>query len=196
MTVGKALAKSAKEARLLGSVGDSKDGKREPNDFYPTPPYATEALLSVEKFGRCIWEPACGDGAMSKVLEKAGYLVTSTDLVDRGYGSPRVDFLMEYGVAGPADIVTNPPFKLLVPFIRKACELTYGKVAMLARISALEGLERRKMFEETPFARVWVFSRRLTFKRGETTTHGGGMLSFAWYIWDRDHEGPPTIGWL
>jgi hypothetical protein len=37
-------------------------------DFYPTPAWATYALIDNEKFSEDIWEPACGDGAMSKVL--------------------------------------------------------------------------------------------------------------------------------
>ncbi len=38
------------------------DGKnREPNDFYPTPAGATEALLRHVSFGPTIWEPACGE---------------------------------------------------------------------------------------------------------------------------------------
>src|SRR5271165_95785 len=32
------------------------------NDFYPTPAYATEALLDSEEFSGIIWEPACGNG--------------------------------------------------------------------------------------------------------------------------------------
>ena len=33
--------------------------RRVPNDFYPTPPEAVRALLSVESFEGSIWEPAC-----------------------------------------------------------------------------------------------------------------------------------------
>lgn len=56
------------------------------NDFYPTPEIATVLLLENEKFEGEIWEPACGDGAMSTVIERYGYPVKSTDLIDRGYG--------------------------------------------------------------------------------------------------------------
>ena len=60
---------------------------RVPFDFYATPPEATRALLSVEDFDGLVWEPACGHGAISRVLVNAGYSVVSTDLIDRGYGS-------------------------------------------------------------------------------------------------------------
>ena len=68
-------------------------GKRAPFEFYPTPPEATRALLSVEKFDGSIWEPACGDGAISKVLQKANYSVVSTDLINYGFGESGQDFL-------------------------------------------------------------------------------------------------------
>ena len=64
---------------------------RQKDDFYPTPPEAVEALLSVEKFIGDIWEPACGDGAISKVLE-VEHNVVSSDLNDYGFGKSGVDF--------------------------------------------------------------------------------------------------------
>jgi hypothetical protein len=175
-------------------VGGSPDGKRHRDDFYPTPPEATRALLSVETFKGLIWEPACGDGSMSRVLQER-YPVVSTDLVDRGFGASGQDFLMQTRVV--ENIVTNPPFKLLLPFARKALELSTGKVAFLARITVLEGIDRSKFLQSSPLKSVYVFSRRLTFNRGGTNeTHGGGMLAFCWLVWDHTHEGPATIGWL
>ena len=55
-------------------------------DFFPTPPWATFALIDNEKFSGDIWECACGDGAMSRVLEQVGPTVYSSDLYKRGYG--------------------------------------------------------------------------------------------------------------
>ena len=37
--------------------------RRLPNEFYPTPPEAARALLSVESFDGDIWEPACATDA-------------------------------------------------------------------------------------------------------------------------------------
>lgn len=47
--------------------------RRIPNEFYPTPPEATRALLSVEAFDGPIWEPACGEGAITRELIAAGH---------------------------------------------------------------------------------------------------------------------------
>jgi hypothetical protein len=38
--------------------------------FFPTPRWATFALIGNEKFKGDIWECACGDGTMSRVLEE------------------------------------------------------------------------------------------------------------------------------
>lgn len=181
---------------LLGARSNVDGYVRERDDFYPTPPEATESLLSVEQFDGPIWEPACGDGAISKVLEAAGHEVYSSDLVARGFGLSPVDFLMEWHPRAP-NIVTNPPFKLAVPFVKKAVELSTGKVAMLLKIAFLEGIERAAMFKSTPLARVHVFSKRVTFRsasRGEV--NGNGMMAFAWFVWEHGYRGKPTLGWL
>src|SRR5579859_3405497 len=99
----------SQQHRITGVAVDRE--QREKDDFYPTPPEGTQALLRVEKFDGPIWEPACGEGAISIVLSGAGYEVINTDLVNRGYGVPRVDFLMETKSLAP-NIVTNPPFKM------------------------------------------------------------------------------------
>ena len=71
----------------------SKDA--EENDYYATEPKATELLLELEQFSPYIWEPACGEGHISKVLEEHGHTVVSTDLIDRGFGTGDVDFLKQ-----------------------------------------------------------------------------------------------------
>lgn len=170
---------------------------RERDDFYPTPPEATRALLAVERFDGSIWEPACGDGAISKVLAESGHVVVSSDLVDRGFGQTGTDFLMEWRPR-THNIITNPPFKLALPFARHALRLTTGKVALLCRLAWLEGQERREFFENSPLARVWVFSKRLTMLRGgwDGGKGGGSMTAFAWFVWDHAHDGKPTLGWI
>ena len=84
-----------KKENVLAYVGHNSKKNRKENDFYPTPPEATQALMDREKFSGRIYECACGDGAMSKVLIQNGYSVDSTDLVDRGYGKPNIDFLTQ-----------------------------------------------------------------------------------------------------
>ena len=171
---------------------------RERDDFYPTPPEATRALLSAEKFTGQIWEPACGDGAISRVLEASGYDVISSDLIDRGYGETNRDFLLDFESTVP-NIVTNPPFKFAEEFARHALARATEKVALLCRVAWLEGIGRRDLFLHSPLARVLVFSNRIPMRRnGEPMINSGagGMIAFAWFVWDHAHSGAPTLGWL
>lgn len=184
-------------ASHLPMLGAREAGRLRTDDFHETPHVAVEALLSVETFIGAIWEPACGNGAISDILFARGHNVISTDLVSRGYGPGRVDFLLELAPRAP-NIITNPPFKLAAEFARRACDLTTSKVALLCRLGWLEGNARRAMFEATPLARVWVFSRRLPMMHrvGWDGPESSSAIAFAWFVWDHAHSGPPTLGWL
>jgi hypothetical protein len=61
-------------------------------DFFPTPRWATFALIDNEKFKGDIWECACGDGTMSRVLEKTGRPVYSSDLYQRNTAMAAMTF--------------------------------------------------------------------------------------------------------
>ena len=56
-------------------------------DYFPTPRWATFALIDNERFDGDIWECACGGGEMSEVLEETGRPVFSSDLYERGMAS-------------------------------------------------------------------------------------------------------------
>jgi len=184
------------QGNKLAWIGDGKPEKRQKDDFYPTPPEATYSLLNKEQFTGEIWECACGNGAISNILKEKNYNVYSSDLIDRGYGDTGIDFLKTYRKTD--NIITNPPFKLGTEFVYQACHLANKKVAMLCRINFLEGVARGKMFKNTPLKTVYVFSRRITFTNPDTNkkSHGGGMLAFAWFIWEKDYNEKPTIQWL
>lgn len=175
---------------------------REEHDFHQTPPIGTKLLLSKEKFPGTIWEPACGKGMMSEVLKSACRRVISTDLVDRGYGEivnfdflrddPPKRFKFDY-------VVTNPPYTHTLAFAQRALSYQPKKVAMLARLAWLEGKTRKVFFETSGLSRVWVFTTRLNMpreSRRKEFKETGGMVAYAWYVWERGHAGPPTLGWL
>lgn len=50
----------------------SKDHIRAEHDYYATPPEAVRLMIGAERFASVIWEPACGDGAISCVLVGGG----------------------------------------------------------------------------------------------------------------------------
>ena len=119
--------------------------EREQHDYYATDPKAVELLLELEQFAPVIWEPACGEGHISKVLQAHGYEVISTDLIYRGFGDPEpLDFLTETLEGFEGDIITNPPYSMGLEFVQKALESVRpgGKVAMFLKVQFLEGQKR------------------------------------------------------
>ncbi len=120
-------------------------------DFFPTPAWATHALVDNELFVGEIWEPACGDGAMVQVLAMRGNRVVATDLYDRGFGETGIDFLTSDRMAD--NIVTNPPYNAAEGFVRVGAKSARRKFALLLRLAFLEGANRAN----TIFARLkWL----------------------------------------
>lgn len=164
-------------------------------DFYPTPAWATHALLRYENFDGDIWECACGDGAMSNVLESKGNKVISSDLYDRGYGETGIDFLEE--TRGVQNIVTNPPYNSAQKFVEQGLEVAENKMALLLRLAFLEGGHRANtIFSECPPSRVWVFSERITFYPSGVKIKGSGTTAYAWFVWDKSSVGETKLGWI
>lgn len=175
-------------------VGHSKG--RPEGDFYPTPDFATIELLKREKFNGSIYECACGDGAIAKLLPKENKIY-ATDLYDRGYGKSGVDFIKhDFKGWKCNNIITNPPYSLAQDFIEKALQVTTDKVAMLLKLQFLEGAKRYDMFKSTPFKKILVFSKRLTLSRNGVKQKNSGMICFAWFIWEHGYAENPTIDWI
>lgn len=175
-------------------LADRKD------DLYETPAVAVEALLRVEKLPHHLWEPACGRGAIVKVLRERGHSVIATDLVDYGLpitlpGYYGVDFLMEYKApTGTEAIVTNPPFKLAEEFVAHALELC-PLVIMLLRLAFYESERRSFILEGSGLARIHTFRRRLPMMHRDQWAgpRANSGMAFAWFCWDRNHKGPTMI---
>ena len=164
-------------------------------DFFPTPAWATHALIDNEGFSGDIWESACGDGAMSEVLKTTGNNVISSDLFDRGYGEADHDFLETWRRA--PNIITNPPYNAAEGFVRSGIEKAGSKFALLLRLAFLEGANRqRTIFTDCPPARVWVFSERITFYPAGAVQKGTGTTAYAWFVWDKDASGGTELKWL
>jgi len=164
-------------------------------DFYPTPSWATYALIDNETFLGDIWECACGNGAMSRVLEQSGRRVVSSDLYDRGFGEPGIDFL---GAKSARDnIVTNPPYNAAEGFVDRGLRLAGQKFALLLRLAFLEGANRqRTIFAKCPPSRVWIFSERITFYPAGAVQKGSGTTAYAWFVWDKASAGETELKWF
>lgn len=164
-------------------------------DFFPTPAWATHALIDNEPFKGEIWESACGNGAMSRVLELASPTVTSSDLYDRGYGEAGVDFLKADRRVD--NIVTNPPYNSAEGFVRAGVSSAKQKFALLLRLAFLEGANRANtIFSQSPPSRVWVFSERITFYPAGAVQQGSGTTAYAWFVWDKNAPNRTELKWL
>lgn len=77
-----------------------------------------------------ILEPACGNGAIVKVLKEKGF--AKIICYDK-----ETNFLKE--TKQYPYIITNPPYSLAYEFIQKAKEIAYSEFAMLLPLSYLHG---------------------------------------------------------
>lgn len=182
--------------KTLGASSHSEMERAE-NDFYATDPKAVKELLKKETFNKNIWECACGEGHISKVLESHGYNVRSTDLIDRGYGEVQ-DFLISNEIF-PGDIITNPPYRYAKEFVEKSLDSIKpgNKVAMFFRIQFLEGKSRRELFDRNPPIRIYVPSGRINCsKNGDFEHYNGGAVCYAWFIWEKGYKGLPVLDWI
>ncbi len=111
-------------------------------------------------------------------------------------GEKGIDFLTTYRKVDY--IITNPPFKLILPFLYQSMKCAEKKVAIFARLLILEGKARLKFFLQYPPVRIWVFSDRLSCIRPEdkTTDAPTAVMCFAWFIWEKGCASKPTIDWI
>lgn len=187
-------------SRMIGASNHT-DHDRVPHDYYAIDPKAVEMLLELEQFAPVIWEPACGEGHISKVLQAHGHEVISTDLIYRGFGDPEpLDFLKETLDGFDGDIITNPPYSLAQDFVQTAIDTVKlgRKVAMFLKIQFLEGKKRFALFEKSPPRTVYVSRSRVRCgTNGNFDEYkNGSTLCYAWFVWEKGFTGDPVIKWF
>lgn len=176
------------------------DKERQQHDYYATEPKAMELLLAEESFHSVIWECACGEGHLSKVLEEHGFEVISTDLIYRGFGDPEpLDFLKDTLENFEGDIITNPPYKYALEFVEQALNSVQqgGKVAMFLKLTFLEGQKRKEFFLHNPPKTIYVSSSRLMCAmNGNFASISSSAAAYAWFVWEKGFNGDPIIKWI
>ena len=181
------------------AMSGQTDYERREGDFYATPPENVDCLLHyVDMTDEKVWEPAAGEGHISKRLSEF-CKVTSTDLYDRGYCQGGVDFLKQDKISDITEIDTNPPFgDMAEKFIRHALELTKpveGMVAMFLRNEYDMADKRIDLFENHPaYSRKICVTKRPRWIEG---SKGSPRHNYAWYVWDWTHiDDYPTINYI
>jgi len=156
-------------------------------DQYDTPESATRSLMSRITFNGLIWECACGNMSMAKVLEQYN-AVLATDILT-GTDFLKTNFICE-------NVVTNPPYRLAEKFVNHALDSAIEKVAMFLRLNFLEGQSRYKMFTKTPLKQILVFSKRQALHPPGVIVTTGGTIAYAWFIWEHGYADKPYVDWI
>lgn len=168
--------------------------ERREGDAYYTEPWVTRALLDNWSIRSVVWEPAAGRGDMVNVMRDRRLMVISTDI------STGAGFLKsQIHHSDVCSIVTNPPYNLAPEFVYRAVSLMEavgGQVAMLLRNEWDSADTRRELFERPDFACKLVLTKRPRWDWWERDKpKASPRHNFAWFIWDGQHKGPPTIRW-
>lgn len=149
-------------------------------DDFPTPPWATRALIEhVIQYAyhhqpgtplvvrMTAQEPCANRGYMARPLREYFGKVIAADVHDYGVGYPVSDYLMN-GIEDAEWTISNPPFRLAEQFIRHSFRNPKWRgTAMLVRSAFLEGGARyRDLFKNDPPAIVAQFVERVIMTKG------------------------------
>ena len=201
-------------ANLRVSIGTKSASKEDRGDnLYQTPPVGTQCILKLEKFhaagevlGAQFFEPFCGRGAISSVLEAAGHDVLLSDLNDYGVVSAQGECqhvanfleLTRETVIGwnrivPPFIISNAPYgsSMNACIAHALREFMPEKMALLCNLNVLSGFDdenRNFYMDEYPPARIYVNARRLPMmhRDGWQGNEAESSMNTAWLVWDRN----------
>ena len=174
-------------------------------DYFPTPPWATRALLEhvnirgvsagmgggeIPWADLTVWEPACGEGHMAKALSEYFGRTVASDVFDYGIGAEIYDFLggddlsaSATPVERPHFIITNPPFSVGQLFIERALAIATMGVAVLVRSAFLESAQRYDLFKRFPPRFVAQFSGRVPMVMGRLDPAASSATAYCWIFW-------------
>lgn len=170
-------------------------------DDFPTPPWATRALLEwLESMGHNLREQSCREPAANRgymvrpLLEKFGGVLAS-DVHDYGVGFPVEDYL--FGLPAHFSVtdwtITNPPFRLAEEFIERAKLLSRRGVAVILRSAFVESIGRfERLFEKRPPTEVLQFVERVPMVKGTVDPEASSATAYAWLVWRRK---PGSLHW-
>ena len=181
------------------AVKAQRKDPRDTLDFFPTPPWATRALIEVvidpaHVAGLSCWEPAAGEGHMAETLRPYFARLHASDVHDYGRGYDVGSFtgggLLAARCPFKADwIMTNPPFNAAADFLERALDVAAHGVALLVRTAWLESEERwRRIFRNRAPSTVAQFAERVPMQKGSWNPDGSTATAYAWFVWERDSE--------
>lgn len=177
------------------------EAKDSPDDF-PTPPWATRALLEhiiadSDHLSQSCLEPACGAGHMARPLQEYFGEVRYADAYEYGFGPVR-DFLTYPYETNAVDwVITNPPFRLAEEFVLRALNVARQGVAILARTVFLESSGRyNRIFLDHPPSKFAQFVERVPMVKGRLDIRATTATGYAWLVWEKGSKGHPRLMWV
>lgn len=172
-------------------------------DDFPTPPWATRALIEHVLTNRAVLqemsclEPGCNRGYMSVALEEYFGEVISSDIHSYGFGEIE-DFLRSSRRPGSVDwVITNPPFKLGEEFIAKGLEVARHGIAMLTRTVFIESVGRyERIFTKTPPTKFAQFVERVPMVKGRLDKKASTATGYCWLVWEKGSHVSSQLVWV
>lgn len=177
--------------------------RREPHDSlddFPTPPWATRALLR-RLTGRLhlmsAREPCANRGHMVRPMQEVFRSVDAFDVHDYGQGFQVRDFLWPEPLEPVDWTIMNPPFRLAEQFVARAIETSRVGAAVLVRSAFLEGAGRYdSLFSQTPPSQILQFCERVVMHKGCLAPKGSSATAYCWVVWQHSHPRPTTFNWI
>lgn len=172
--------------------------QREDHEHYVEPAWCSMRLFEEERFSGTIYDPACGFGNVVKSAQALGMAAFGTDLVDRGFDILPLKPVNFFDVSTKvANIVTNPPFKIIENFTLHALSLALVNVAIImptARLNAAHWIRG------TPLRRIWLMTPRPSMPPGHVIAAGGkpegGKVDYCWLVFQQGWQGHAETRWL
>jgi hypothetical protein len=191
-------------------------------DDFPTPPWATRALLEalsqrdmITPERQSVRDPAANRGHMVRPLSEQFARVEAADVHDYGAGFEVADYLLAHDLDAVDWTITNPPFRLAEAFLDRALATSRSGIAFIVLPSFLEGAGRyHSIFRTRPPALVLQFSERVIMakerlldparvysvtdrKTGEIVLrHPSTATAYACLVWHPRSFGACHLGWI
>lgn len=184
------------------AVMSQRTEDRDSLDNFPTPPWATRALIEHvigvhNARGKTVLEPACGEGYMSRALSEYFDAVRSFDVHGYGYGYVDNFLTSSWGDESFDWVITNPPFKAAEEFICRGLKIARCGVAVLVRTVFIESVGRwDRLFRDRPCTTFAQFVERVPIVKGRVDPKATTATGYAWLIWDKQSAEHSRIAWI
>lgn len=194
-------------------------------DDFPTPPWATRALIEhvlLRRVGPAhaeamrqmtVLEPACNRGYMAGTLGEYFRRVIARDIMDYGY--PLMEKVDDFLFPGPLPrahwMITNPPFRLAENFVHRSFDMPgWCGTAVFLRTQWVEGEGRfRDLFTSRPPTIIAPFAERVPLFKGilrdpdkeyfdeaaDKWKKPSTATSYSWFVWVKNRAPQPPI-WI